>query len=120
MNGISITATATLKIINLSRVKTLIVRPVPITDAIFVGYTQQFSAQLKYSDGSTSDVTDLVRWSSSVRPVATIADTGLVTGISAGTSMISATLNINSNPLTGSYLLTVLPLNGGIIREWEQ
>lgn len=120
INGVSITATATLEIVNLSMVEALIVTPVPMTDAIFVGYTQQFSAQLKYSDRSTtSDVTNLVTWASGVGPVATIGNTGLVTGTSAGTSIISATLNLNNNPLIGSYLLTVLPLNGGIIREWE-
>jgi len=101
-------------------VAALIVTPVPITNAVFVGYTQQFSARLKYSDGSTSDVTNLVAWTSGTTPVATIGDTGLVTGVSSGTSIISATLNINNNPLKGSYLLTVLPLKGGIIREWEK
>ncbi|MDO0822880.1 Ig-like domain-containing protein [Desulfosporosinus nitroreducens] len=125
INGVSITASATLEIMDLSMVMTLIVKPVPVPmmNAIFVGDTQPFTAHLKYSDGTSTDVTDRVKWFSSVSSVAAIGDIDenkvLVTGISAGTSIISATLNTNNNSLSGSYLLKVLPINGGIIREWE-
>ena len=120
LSGINISATATLEIRNLSLAESLIVTPVPLVNAIFIGDTQQFSAQLRYIDGTISDVSNFVAWSSSASPVATIDNTGLVTGISAGTSLITATFNINNNPITGAYQLTVLPLNGGIIRAWEQ
>ncbi|MCO1600090.1 Ig-like domain-containing protein [Desulfosporosinus nitroreducens] len=125
INGVSITASATLEVMDLSMVTTLIVKPapVPMMNAIFVGDTQPFTAHLKYSDGTSTDVTDRVKWFSSVSSVAAIGDIDenkvLVTGISAGTSIISATLNTNNNSLSGSYLLKVLPINGGIIREWE-
>ncbi|MCB8817979.1 Ig-like domain-containing protein [Desulfosporosinus shakirovi] len=125
INGVSITASATLEIMDLSMVMTLIVKPVPVPmmKAIFVGDTQPFTAHLKYSDGTSTDVTERVKWFSSVSSVAAIGDIDekkvLVSGISAGTSIISATLNTTNNSLSGSYLLKVLPINGGIIREWE-
>ncbi len=120
VNGVSLTATSTLEVINPSMALSLVVRPVPMTDAIFVGDKQQFCALIKYSDGSTTDVTNLVTWTSSDSSVASIDENGLASGISPGTSLISAALNLNNNPLTGSYLLTVLRRSGGIIREWEQ
>ena len=112
---------ANLKVTDNATVTALIVTPIPdVVDAIFVGYTQQFSAQLQFGDGSPpSDVTTSVSWSSSPQ-VATIDDTGLVSGIAPGTSIISALVDYNGKPLIGSYLLTVLPPQGGIIREWEQ
>jgi len=117
---VSLRATATLIIVDPNNALALIVTPIPRRDAIFVGNNQQFSAYLEYSDGSMSaDIYESVIWSSSPTSVATIVSPGLVHGNSAGTSLISATLNFNNTPLTGSYLLTVL-LQGGIIREWEQ
>lgn len=57
------------------------------------GATQQVTATVKYADGTTSDVTkssDLV-WNIGNTDVATISDTGLVTGVSVGATTIKAT-----------------------------
>ena len=54
--------------------------------------TQQFSATGSYSDGSSRDLTALVTWSSSSTSAATIDVNGLLTGVAAGSTSISATL----------------------------
>ena len=120
INEVNFSATATLIVVDPNMVMALIVTPVPMRDAIVIGDTQQFSAQLKYSDGSVSaDIANSVVWASSTTLIATIESPGLARGNSAGISLISATFTLNNNPLTGSYLLTVHK-PGGIIREWEQ
>jgi trimeric autotransporter adhesin len=68
-----------------------------------VNTSQQFSATGNYSDGSSRDLTSLVSWNSSVASVATIDANGNATGVSSGTTTISATLG----PITGSTGLTV-------------
>ena len=45
-----------------------------------------------YSDGSTAVLTSTVTWSSGKVGVATINSSGLATGVSAGTTVITATL----------------------------
>jgi uncharacterized repeat protein (TIGR03803 family) len=55
-----------------------------------VGGTLQFEAFGTYSDGSSMDITSLVSWSSSNPSVATIQSGGLATGISVGTTTITA------------------------------
>ena len=45
-----------------------------------------------YSDGSTEVLTSTVTWTSGTVGVATINSSGLATGVSAGTSVITATL----------------------------
>ena len=45
-----------------------------------------------YSDGSTAVLTSKVTWTSGTVGVATINSSGLATGVSAGTSVITATL----------------------------
>ena len=90
----------------------------PAIDTIFVGYKQQF--KLQFSDTISDVLTNSASWTSSNESVATIVDAGLVSGIKAGTSKITATVIINGESLTKSFRLTVLPPKGGIIREWEQ
>lgn len=55
-----------------------------------VGGTLQFEAFGTYSDGSSMGITSLVSWSSSNPSVATIQSGGLATGISVGTTTITA------------------------------
>ncbi len=63
--------------------------------------TQQFVAKGTYSDGTTSVITTLVTWVSSEPNVAGISSAGLATGISAGTTQITATMpGITSNIVT--------------------
>lgn len=65
----------------------------PLTASIDAGTTQQFSATAYYSDGTKKDVTTSARWSSSNTAVATIdPNTGVATGLTAGTTTISSSL----------------------------
>jgi DNA-binding beta-propeller fold protein YncE len=77
----------------------------PATATIAEGATQQFTATGSNSDGSTSDITNQVNWSSSNEAVATISGGGLATGVSAGIVTITATQA--SGSVLGSATLTV-------------
>lgn len=64
----------------------------PTSAAITAGSTQQFTAIGTFFDGSTQDITTAVDWSSLSPAVATIGlNTGLATGVSVGSSNITAT-----------------------------
>src|SRR5579883_507521 len=75
----------------------------PANPSVAKGLTQQFTATGTYSDQSTQDLTSQVTWASATTSVATITTAGLATGVSTGTSSISATLT----GVTGSTVLTV-------------
>ena len=77
----------------------------PVNPSIVAGTQQQFAATGTYSDGSHQDLTDSAAWTSSNSGVATINSTGLATGVSAGTTTITAT----SGAIYGSTTLTVTP-----------
>lgn len=94
------------------------------TATINEGGTVQESAVGSYNDGSTKSLTN-VQWSSDTESVATISSSGLVTGVSPGTSTITgasgtvsgtATITVALQNVTG---ITVSPtsrsiaLNGG-------
>jgi hypothetical protein len=89
-----------------SRVVTNAITSIVVTPAnpsIAKGTTQQFTATATFSDGSTGDVTSQVTWSSGTTAVATITAAGLASGVTQGTSTITAT----SGTVNGSTLLTV-------------
>jgi uncharacterized protein YjdB len=65
----------------------------PANPSIPVNTVQQLTATGSYSDGSSADLTSLVTWSSSSIGVATVSATGAVTGLAAGSAVITATLN---------------------------
>ena len=65
----------------------------PANPSIPVNTVQQLTATGSYSDGSSADLTSLVTWSSSSIGVATVSATGAVTGLAAGSTVITATLN---------------------------
>ena len=71
-----------------------VVRYVTITPAgpttLNAGFTQQFTAKIYFSDGTIQDGTLLVSWSSSDQTVATITSGGLASGLTGGTTSISA------------------------------
>jgi 6-phosphogluconolactonase (cycloisomerase 2 family) len=76
----------------------------PATPAhLKVGATQQFTATGAYSDGTTSDITATVTWTSGTPATATISTAGLATGVAAGTTSITAT----SGTVTSSPAVTV-------------
>jgi len=73
------------------------------------GFTQQYSAACTYSDGSTSDCTSTVTWTSNSASVAKISSSGLASGIAAGGDTITAT----SGTVTGTAPVTVYTLPAG-------
>ncbi|MBC3921114.1 Ig-like domain-containing protein [Undibacterium sp. CY18W] len=76
----------------------------PSTANLAVGSTQAFIATGTYSDGSNVNITNSVTWSSGTTPIATILSSGVATGISAGTTIITA----SSAGKSASSTLTVL------------
>lgn len=78
-----------------------------------LGATEQFKAELAYSNGTIQDVTGSVQWSSSNAAVAHVNSTGLVTPVSPGKSTIQASLNQSSLPqVSASSDSTVTELFG--------
>ncbi len=69
----------------------------PMNPSIALGGTQQFTATGSFGDGSTQDLTRLVRWSSSQSTVAVISSTGLATSAGRGSSTIGASFKGVSN-----------------------
>ena len=66
----------------------------PANPTIPAGATQQFTALGYFNDGTTSDVTTQVTWTSSDTAVATINSNGLATAVGPGTTIITATSGI--------------------------
>lgn len=75
----------------------------PATATIALGSSQQYQAIGTYSDGSTQNVTTLLSWSSSTPAVSTISSTGLATGLSQGTVVLTG----GSESVSASVTLTV-------------
>ena len=75
----------------------------PTSASINAGSSQQFTAKGTFSDGSVITLTSQVSWSSTNPSVATINSNGSASGIAAGTSTISASLN----GVSGTAILTV-------------
>ena len=75
------------------------------------GGAQQFTANGTYSDSSTQNLTGQVTWASSSTAVATFGAGGLATGVSAGTTTISATLNGVSGITGLTVQAAPLPIN---------
>jgi Bacterial Ig-like domain (group 2)/NHL repeat len=70
---------------------------------IAVGGTVQITARAAYSDGSVANVNNTATWLST-NPDAAVVSNGLVTGVSAGTTNVSASLGGAS---TGALTITV-------------
>ena len=84
----------------------------PTTQSVSVGQTAQFTATGVFGHGnnhpsSTQDLTDSATWTSSVPGVATISPTGVATGVSAGTTTITASINGYTGVVSASATLTV-------------
>ena len=72
------------------------------------GQTGQFIAIGTLSTGATVDISTQVKWSSSSASVARISNTGLATGLSQGTTTITAiATNPDSTVVTGTATFTV-------------
>ncbi len=110
VNGVTFSNNASLTVTN-SVITALTVTP-KVTD-IPVGLEAQYLAEVTFSDGSVLDVTeaDALTWSSSNNELASVSNEigtrGLVTGISPGTLIITASGQANGVPFTDSTSLTV-------------
>lgn len=89
----------------------------PTTQSLSVGQTVQFTATGTTGHGSghpttTSDDTDTATWTSSVPSVASVSSTGLATGLTAGTTTITASMNGYTGTITASATVTVTGSSG--------
>lgn len=75
----------------------------PASTTLVRGSSQQFSATGTYSDDSTEDLTNFLRWTSSDTSVATVSSTGLVTAVGSGSAIIFA----ESGSISGFSEVTV-------------
>ena len=80
----------------------------PANPSFAVGVTVQLTATGTYSDGTSHNVTASVTWSSGTTAVATVAASGIATGVVAGSSVITAT----SGSISGSTTLMVTSGSG--------
>jgi uncharacterized protein YjdB len=87
--------------VNAATLTKIVVTPTPVT--IGVAGVQQFVATATYSDTTTAIVTSSVSWTSGNVAIATVLPTGAATGVSAGTTNITAT----SGAISGFAVLTV-------------
>lgn len=91
-----------------SQVDTLEVSPTTVT--MQVGATAQLSATGVYDHGTgpstTQNLTALVNWTTSSSSVATVSG-GVVTGVGAGTAIITASINGYTGLLTATSTVTV-------------
>jgi hypothetical protein len=71
----------------------------PVSTAIAVGGSAQFTATGTYSDGSTQDITSSATWTSSNSNVANAAG-GLVSGVADGIAAITASLSGVTSPVS--------------------
>jgi uncharacterized protein YjdB len=87
-NGKTAIATATTDTATLSSIAVA-----PATATVAITGTQQFVAVGTYSDSSTAVITSTAQWTSADTGIATVLNTGVATGIAAGTTAITATAN---------------------------
>jgi uncharacterized protein YjdB len=98
LGAVSRTASVTVSAVSLQAIFV-----VPGSASVATGQSQAFAANGLFSDGSTSDITNSVTWSSNSTGVASIDPTGLATGVSAG----NATITAASGSASGTASLTV-------------
>jgi 6-phosphogluconolactonase (cycloisomerase 2 family) len=79
---------------------------------VVAGLTLQFTATGVYSDSTQKDLSSMVTWTSSDKSKAIISISGLVTGVAAGPSTITATFtSATAASVAGQDALTVAPPN---------
>lgn len=84
----------------------------PSSQSVGVGQSVQFTATGTYGHGAghpstTQDITDSVTWTSSVPSVATITSSGVATGVSSGSTTITASMNGYTGVISATATLTV-------------
>lgn len=90
----TMTVTVTAAAVTLTRIELT-----PATPSLARGTTLQLTATGVFSDGTNSDLTSTATWSSADQTVLTVAG-GLVTGVTAGTSVVTATRDGKSATLS--------------------
>jgi hypothetical protein len=65
----------------------------PASANIVVGTTQQYTATATYSNGSTANVSSTATWAATTPAAATINSSGLATGATADSTMVTASLS---------------------------
>ncbi|MGB6726663.1 MAG: Ig-like domain-containing protein, partial [Terracidiphilus sp.] len=89
----------------------------PATVSMVPGATAQLTATGVYSHGSgpstTQDLTNQVTWSTASADVATVSNTGLVTGVGAGTVSITASIKGYTGVLSATSAITVTSTTTG-------
>lgn len=81
------------------------IRITPPSATVARGQTQLFAANGIFSDGSSTDMTNSVTWSSGTPAIASVDAAGQATGLAVGAATIRAT----SGGVSGSATLTVTP-----------
>lgn len=98
----------------------------PLNPTQPLGVSQQFAATANFSDGSSQDITNVAKWSSSSTSVANITASGFESSSNVGTATISASfggvngsslLAVNAANLTS---ITIQPGNGSIAQGTKQ
>lgn len=83
----------------------------PTSQSLAVGQTVQFTATGIIGHGthpsSSTDVTNVVTWTSSVPAIATVTSTGLASAVAAGTTTITATMKGFTGVISTSAVITV-------------
>jgi hypothetical protein len=100
LNGIigSTNLTVTAPVLNANG---LLISPAgPINLSAGTSQTQQLSVTATFSDGSTQNVSSTCGWTSTFPAIASVSTTGLVTAITAGTTLITATYGGQSVTVT--------------------
>ena len=109
-------ATLTASVGSISSSVTLTVVP-PVISSIMVsspsasvakGLTQAMTATATYSDGLQGTLASGVTWTSSNRNVAIVSDTGVITGLSVGSTTLTATVGLVSGTTTLNVTAAVL------------
>ncbi len=82
----------------------------PASASITVGQTEQFTGTATTNSGQTITGSNMAAtWASSNTAVATVDANGMATGVAAGSTTITATVQTGGGPVTGSASLTVTP-----------
>src|SRR5450755_158043 len=79
----------------------------PANSSLFAGSTLQFTATGTYSDNSTKNLSSSVTWTTSPSGIASISTAGLATGLTGGSTAVTAALI----GVSGSTALTVIQVS---------
>ncbi|MDH5354171.1 MAG: Ig-like domain-containing protein, partial [Gammaproteobacteria bacterium] len=119
--GVSATADLTVNAATLTSISVT-----PAIGTVIEGMTQAFVATGNYDNGSSTDISASVNWTSNNVTIATVDASGLATGVSQGSATVTATsgfisgsasLTVNAATLTS---ISVTPANATVIEGLTQ